>query len=148
MRDLSLARISVFARIGRIAAAVSREGFFVSHEGRRKPGLHRSLRAAAWHAHRACEDHMRAMIAALSLLAIFAAGVLVLAQQPFDRSEFEYQQYRPHSGIIEPWPYPVLVENGRRYLLSGAGKHGFDDVAEPVSAHLMGALIHRAEGQM
>ncbi len=92
---------------------------------------------------------MRRVSITLLMLAAAVAAVLVVAQHPFAPSAFEFQQYRQYSGVLETWPYPVFIENGRSYLLAAAGKHGFDAgefAGRRVSFH--GALIHRPEGYM
>jgi hypothetical protein len=91
----------------------------------------------------------------LVALAIALAAVLVLAQQPFARSTFEFQQYRDFAGIIERKPYPALLvtrpggDGYSRYLLVAPGKHGADAAAggfEGKAVSLRGSLIYR-DGQ-
>jgi hypothetical protein len=94
----------------------------------------------------------RAVIA-LNLLAVAVAGLLVFAQQPFDHSVFEFQQYRDFTGMMEMKPYPALLvkhpggKEYSRYLLVAPGKHGADaEVAsfESKTVSLRGSLIYRA----
>jgi hypothetical protein len=91
----------------------------------------------------------------LVALAVALAAILVLAQQPFARSTFEFQQYRDFAGIIDRKPYPALLVarpggNGySRYLLVAPGKHGVDAAIgafEDKAVNLRGSLIYR-DGQ-
>ncbi len=93
----------------------------------------------------------RAVIA-LNVLAVAVAGVLVLAQQPFARSVFEFQQYRDFTGVIEMKPYPALLvkhpggSEYSRYLLVAPGKHGAEAQVrsfESKAVSLRGSLIYR-----
>jgi len=77
------------------------------------------------------------------------AALLVFGQQPFAASSFAFGQYTPYEGVIESWPYPMLVTSSGRFLLVGEGKHGFD--SSGFTGHqvrLRGALIRRDDDQM
>jgi hypothetical protein len=81
-------------------------------------------------------------------LCALIALLLVLAQAPFPRSTFEYQNYREYEGTLEPWPYPTLLTGDSRFLLVDPGKHGFSADANDFqgkSVRLKGALIRRGE---
>ncbi len=48
------------------------------------------------------------VICLLALLAVCLAGSIVLSQQPFVGSLFEFLEYRKFRGIVEEQPYPTL----------------------------------------
>ncbi len=88
--------------------------------------------------------------------ALVVALVLVLAQQPFEASAFEFQIYRNFEGVFQNFPTPSLLaerpgvwESAQafsRYLLVAPGKHGVDrKLAEyqGKKVQLQGALIYR-----
>ena len=94
-------------------------------------------------------------VVGLNAMAAIVALVLLLAQRPFARSTFEYQQYRELEGVVELKPYPALLvgrigaKEYSRYLLVAPGKHGADaDLREFAGkvVHLRGSLIYR-DGQ-
>jgi hypothetical protein len=88
----------------------------------------------------------------LNALAVGVALVLLVAQRPFARSNFEYKEYREFEGVVELKPYPALLV-GRtggteysRYLLVAPGKHGAGAEVHSLSGkvvHLRGSLIYR-----
>ena len=91
----------------------------------------------------------RAVIA-LNVFAAAVAGLLVFAQQPFERSVFEFQQYRDFTGMMEMKPYPALMvehpgdKEYSRYLLVAPGKHGAKVGSfEGKTVGLRGSLIYR-----
>src|SRR5215471_10536768 len=49
------------------------------------------------------------IVAALAVLGVTIGLVLVFAQQPFRQANFEFQQYREFTGLIEASPYPALL---------------------------------------
>ena len=51
----------------------------------------------------------RRVICLLALLAVCLAGSIVLSQQPFVGSLFEFLEYRKFRGIAEEQPYPALL---------------------------------------
>src|SRR6266516_1919279 len=89
-----------------------------------------------------------ARIAAGILLADFIAGaLLILGQPPFATSKFEYGTYRDYAGVIEEWPYPILVTDNASFLLVAPGKHGLSDTVKGMQGkhvQLKGSLIERA----
>jgi len=91
----------------------------------------------------------RAVIA-LNVFGAAVAGLLVFAQQPFERSVFEFQQYRNFTGMMEMKPYPALMvehpgdKEYSRYLLVAPGKHGAKVGSfEGKTVGLRGSLIYR-----
>ncbi len=110
--------------------------FYVGYQPRAHRGLRRTLRIAA---------------TGLCLLSIALAGLLVIGQSPFAASRFDFLNYRLYRGIIYEWPYPMLIVDGRPYLLVAAGKHGADSAVrglEGRSVELRGELIERGENRM
>lgn len=102
---------------------------------------------------------LRRIIIALLVGAVGIATLLVVSQQRFSPSAFEWQQVRAFEGAIEQSPYPTLLvrrpgatpagQEYSRYLLVGLGKHGADS---EITGHkgqvvkLRGKLIYR-DGQ-
>src|SRR3954447_14436024 len=90
---------------------------------------------------------------AISLGCIVAASatVLVIAQNPFAPSVFEFGDRRDFEGVLVAKPYPsLLAHDGLPWLLVGAGKHG---VALPATldgkvVHLRGERIYRGADRM
>jgi len=94
---------------------------------------------------------VRRIVMAASLFGVCTAVLLMLGQQPFAASTFEYGEYKPHDGVLEERPYPALVENGSRYLLVAPGKHGTADLVRGLGGRqtsLKGALIRRGQDVM
>jgi hypothetical protein len=93
-----------------------------------------------------------ACIAVVILLAGFVAGaVLLFGQPPFAASGFEYGVYRDYVGIVEEWPYPILVTDNASFLLVAPGKHGLSDMVKGLQGkhvQLKGSLIERAPDRM
>lgn len=85
--------------------------FYVGYEPGSPPGQGRFTRAVA---------------ALLLLIALLGAIAWTLAQAPFPEANFEFGVTREWEGSLETWPAPMLATPERRYLLAGAGKHGFD----------------------
>lgn len=93
----------------------------------------------------------RRFIVALITFAIGACILLILAQQPFARASFEYQQPRDFAGTLESSPYPAILvqrpgggDHYSRYLLVAPGKHGADVAGLAGQAvTLRGSLIYR-----
>lgn len=90
----------------------------------------------------------------------FAAGIVVMAlavgawlaadQPKFAAGRFEYGVERRFSGVIETWPYPVLVAGNSRVLLVAPGKHGVSglDRFDGKSVTVRGSLIERGPDRM
>ena len=93
-----------------------------------------------------------ARIAAVILMAGFVAGALLLfGQPPFATSKFEYGVYRDYIGIVEEWPYPILVTDSASFLLVAPGKHGLSDMVKGLQGkhvQLKGSLIERIPDRM
>jgi hypothetical protein len=93
-----------------------------------------------------------ARIAAGILLAgLIAGGLLILGQPPFATSKFEYGEYRDYAGVIEEWPYPMLVTDNASFLLVAPGKHGLSDTVKGLQGkhvQLKGSLIERIPDRM
>ena len=93
-----------------------------------------------------------ARIAAGVLLAGFVAGaLLIFGQPPFAMSKFEYEKYRDYAGVIEEWPYPILVTDNASFLLVAPGKHGLSDAVKGLQGkhvQLKGSLIERTPDRM
>jgi hypothetical protein len=91
---------------------------------------------------------MKAAALLLALAAVTAVA-LVLGQAPFPASRFEYGVERNYEGVIEDWPYPMLVARGERYLLVAPGKHGFDPAGYAGRrVRLRASLIQRGADRM
>lgn len=85
------------------------------------------------------------------LTGLAAGALLIFDQPPFAASKFEYGQYREYSGVIEEWPYPILLTNDASFLLVAPGKHGLSEVVKGLqgkSVRLQGALIERGPDRM
>ena len=93
-----------------------------------------------------------ARISAVILLAVLiVAGLLIFGQPPFATSKFEYGEYRDYAGVIEEWPYPILVTDKTSFLLVAPGKHGLSDTIKGLQGariHLKGSLIERVPDRM
>jgi hypothetical protein len=77
--------------------------------------------------------------------------VLLLGQPPFATSKFEYGEYHDYDGVIEEWPYPILVTEKVSFLLVAPGKHGLPDAFKGLQdkhVHLKGSLIERSPDRM
>ena len=93
-----------------------------------------------------------ARIAAGALLAgLIAGGLLIFGQTPFATGKFEYGEYRDYAGVIEEWPYPMLVTDDASFLLVAPGKHGLSDTVKGLQGkhvQLKGSLIERIPDRM
>src|SRR5215471_10120872 len=69
---------------------------------------------------------VRRVVIALGVLLTLVAAVLIVGQNPFAASTFEFQQYRDFRGTLLTEPYPALEIRGQEppWLLVGPGKHG------------------------
>ena len=112
------------------------DDFYVGYVPRTPPGLGRIV----------------ARIAAGILVAgLIAGGLLILGQPPFATSKFEYGTYRDYAGVIEEWPYPILVTDNASFLLVAPGKHGLSDTVKGLQGkhvQLKGSLIERMPDRM
>ena len=104
---------------------------------------------------------VRKVIVVLGLVTMTMALMLVVAQEPFANSTFEYGKVRAFEGVVEAQPFPTLLvarpgEIGQhdkysRYLLVAPGKHGADDLVASIDGkqvRLQGQLIYRDGGTM
>jgi len=91
-------------------------------------------------------------IAAGILLAGTTAGALLIFNQPsFAPSRFESGEYRDYEGVMEEWPYPILVTDSASFLLVAPGKYGVTEAVRGLqgkSIRLKGSLIERAPDRM
>lgn len=104
---------------------------------------------------------MRKVVMALLASGVLLAVLLVISQQPFYPSVFEYLQYRTFEGAISQQPYPTLrVERPGRagmlpshshYYLVNEGKIGAQEIIEGFDGQyvrLQGTLIYRDDQTM
>ena len=94
---------------------------------------------------------LRALVVALALVGLALAALLATAQAPFVSSRFEFLRYRQYRGTLFEWPYPLLVSQGRQYLLVIEGKHGAGPLTrglDGTTVSLEGALIENGEDRM
>ena len=111
-----------------------KDEFYVGYQPSAAPGLRRLLRKTSL---------------ALLLLAALVALWLVLAQNPFDASRFEFGVYKPFEGRYSSWPYPALITASGRFLLVAPGKHGASiDAAEGASVSFDASPIERGQDRM
>ena len=100
-------------------------------------------------------------VAALAIGVVALAAILVVAQNPFAASVFEFGKNRTFEGTIQAHPYPTLLvgrpgEHGQnasfsRYLLVAPGKHGADQLVAQFDGKrvkLDGQLIYRDANTM
>src|SRR6516225_8826513 len=96
------------------------------------------------------ERTIRRVVIAVGVLAVVAAAILIVGQQPFAASTFEFQQYREFRGTLLTEPYPALTIPGREppWLLVGPGKHGVGDLRHWSGREvaLNGERIYRTSG--
>ncbi|MBZ5633753.1 MAG: hypothetical protein LAO55_11580 [Acidobacteriia bacterium] len=89
--------------------------------------------------------------AGVVLAGLIGGGLLIFGQPPFATSKFEYGEYRDYAGVIEEWPYPILVTNNASFLLVAPGKHGLSDTVKGMQGkhvQLKGSLIERIPDRM
>jgi hypothetical protein len=93
---------------------------------------------------------IRRVVIALGVLIVVVAAILIVGQQPFAASTFEFQQYREFRGTLLTEPYPALTIPGREppWLLVGPGKHGVGDLRHWSGREvaLKGERIYRTNG--
>jgi hypothetical protein len=103
------------------------EEFYVGYLGKAPPLLGRWLRR---------------IVILLVGLSVTVSVALVLSQQPFAASTFEFGKTKSFEGVVTELPFPRLGP----YLLAGQGKHGVQEMFrghDGSSAKLNGSLIHR-----
>ncbi len=105
--------------------------------------------------------YVRKVVIALVIIAIAIAALLVTGQHRFAASFFEFGNVREFEGVVDEYPYPVLVaqKNGQAgtlpvfsyYALVAEGKHGAEQMVEGFDGKrvkLRGTLIHRDDTAM
>src|SRR6266849_6326619 len=91
------------------------------------------------------------IVTGLVLAGLAVGALLIFDQPPFAASKFEYGEYREYSGVIEEWPYPILLTSDSSFLLVAPGKHGLSAVVkglQGMSIRLKGSLIERGPDRM
>jgi hypothetical protein len=75
---------------------------------------------------------IRRLVLVFAVVAVALAAILIVGQNPFAASDFEFQQYRDFRGTLfaEPYPAIALPGQGLPWLLVGPGKHGVGDFHE------------------
>jgi hypothetical protein len=94
---------------------------------------------------------LRAVVYALLTGALALAAVLAASQSPFIASRFEYLRLSKYRGVVFEWPYPMLLSEGRNYLLVGEGKHGASQVVNGFGGRnviIDGTLIENGQDRM
>ena len=108
--------------------------FYVGYLPKAPPGVGRFLR--------------RTVLALITLAGLIPL-VLLIAQQPFAASRFEYLQYREYEGVIREQPFAALLTRDGAYLLVASGKHGAKvDAFDQQGVRLSGSLIQRGNERM
>jgi hypothetical protein len=85
------------------------------------------------------------------LAGLIVGGLLIVGQPPLASSKFEYGEYSDYSGVIEEWPYPILVADNASFLLVAPGKHGLSGSVKGLQGkhvQLKGSLIERTPDRM
>lgn len=112
------------------------DGFYVGYLPKAPAGLGRTVARIA---------------AGIVLTGCIAGAMLIFGQPPFAAGKFEYGVYREYAGVIEEWPYPILVTHHASFLLVAPGKHGLSDLVKGLQdkrIHLRGSLIERGADRM
>mgnify|MGYP001408379974 CR=1 FL=1 len=94
---------------------------------------------------------LRRIIVGLNFVAVVVVLLLLIGQQPFADSRFEFLAYRDYQGLVTGSPYPSLRTENGRFLLVSPGKHGATDLVREFNfrdVQLEGALIRRADNMM
>ena len=93
----------------------------------------------------------RRVASALGALVVVVAAILIVGQNPFAASTFEFQQYREFRGTLLTEPYPAVTIPGQEppWLLVGPGKHGAGDLRQWSGREvaLKGERIYRTGGR-
>lgn len=87
----------------------------------------------------------------LLLLAAVVAVALVIGQQRFAASFFEFGNVREFEGVIREWPIPMLIVGSTSKALVAEGKHGAAALTAGLdgkSVRLRGTLIRRDRTEM
>lgn len=90
-------------------------------------------------------------VLALVVLTMLLATVIVIGQQRFAASVFEFGNVREFEGVIREWPMPMLVTGGASKALVAAGKHGATAIIAELEGKLVrlqGTLIYRDNLEM
>jgi hypothetical protein len=94
---------------------------------------------------------VRRLVIALGVLLTLVATTLIIGQNPFAASTFDFQRYRDFRGTLLTEPYPALAIRGQEppWLLVGLGKHGVGDLRQwnGREVALKGERILRGSGQ-
>jgi hypothetical protein len=94
---------------------------------------------------------VRRLVIALGVLLTLVAAFLIVGQNPFAASTFEFQQYRDFRGTLLTEPFPALAIRGQEppWLLVGLGKHGVGDLRQwsGRDVALKGERIFRSSGR-
>src|SRR5713101_6030664 len=134
MRDLPLARLSVFAGNGSFADAVYRKDLNCLYPNRKRARMDRPQTEPAGYSRRAIKNsggrsagmnefyvgylpkapvgiarRIRAVVVLLFIFAAIAAMVFARVQRTFAPSVFEYGKLGTNEGTIEQKPYPMLI---------------------------------------
>src|SRR6266849_1961091 len=104
---------------------------------------------------------VRKVIIVFGLFAVAAALMLLVGQQPFANSAFEFGEVRYFEGAVVTRPFPTLLvarpgatgqqDNYSHYLLVAPGKHGANDLVasfDGKQVRLQVQLIYREGGTM
>src|SRR5713101_5081553 len=104
---------------------------------------------------------VRKVIIVFGLFAVAAALMLLVGQQPFANSAFEFGKVRNFEGAVVTRPFPTLLvarpgatgqqDKSSHYLLVAPGKHGANDLVagfDGKQVRLKGQLIYREGGTM
>jgi hypothetical protein len=93
---------------------------------------------------------MKAVAFGLILAGAILGGILASGQRPFAQSRFEFGVVRPHEGVLEIAPIPILWTPNGALLLVASGKHGavFPRDADGYHVSLEGSLIQRGRWRM
>jgi hypothetical protein len=75
---------------------------------------------------------IRRLVIALGVLVVLVAAILIICQNPFAASAFEFRQYRDLRGTFLTEPYPALAIRGQEppWLLVRPGKNGVGDLRQ------------------
>lgn len=93
------------------------------------------------------------LVASLAGLAVAVAAALAAGQHVFEKSTFEFQDYRSFHGVMLERPYPMLAIEGQGmpWLLTATGKHGAAEMLRGLEGRevdLRGSRIYRGGDHM
>ena len=109
--------------------------FYVGYASKAPPGIARATRRIT----------ILLLAGALGL-----AAILLVSQQPFAPSVFEYGLIHAHEGDLSLWPYPLLRTKDATFLLVAKGKRGASLLVAGLDGkrvRLNGTLIQRGEAR-